>query len=401
MFTSSGMISSAFTAVKPYLVDAYGLTQSQAGLLTTVRTIANIVSMLPAVAVFNKLSLRWGCTIGMLSSAIGFIFLAIGNSFIYAALGMVFMGICRTFAGMIGISMLINAWFHKYRSTLFGLTSCCSGFASLILAPILSNIIEGHDFSYCCWVVAIILGVFTLMAALGLRDNPARMNMSPLGEGEYVVEKKKTKREFTRNYVVGRKEQCIMLGVALLSSMCLTHGEINGLNLVAAGWENSQTAQAISFYGLTLIVGKFLYGWIADHLPMRKASIIYYGCLAVAFFVLGSAGQSWFSIPVLYAAYAVYSMGGALGTNGLSSFALDMSPSEAAYGKTVRNYTLLYNLGGAALSWIAGIIADATGSYSATYMGLVVMAVVSALLVQWAYSSASKKYEAVHTSKEN
>lgn len=395
MFTSSGMISSAFSAVKPYLVEAYGMTQAQAGLLTTVRTIANVAAMIPAVALFKKLSLRWGCTIGMACAAIGFVFLAIGDSFAYAAAGMVFMGFCRTFAGMIGISMLINAWFLKYRATMFGLASCCSGFASLIMAPFLSRIIESNDFSYCCWVVVGILGAFTLLAALCLRDNPTKMNMQPLGVGEVIEERKK--KTFERNYIVGKKEQIIMLFVALLSCQCLTHGEINGLNLVTAGWEKSQTAKIISYYGLFLIVGKFLYGWIADHLPMRKASIIYYGCLGIAFFFLANAGSSWFNMTILLIALMIYSMGGALGTNGLSTFALDMSPSPEAYGATVRNYTLLYNIGGAVFSWIAGMMADATGSYSIVYYVLLLMSVASVLLVQVAYASAAKKYKEAHS----
>ena len=353
--------------------------------------------MLPAVFLFKKLSLRWGCTIGMLSAALAYVFIAIGHSYTYAALAQIFMGICRTMAGMIGISMLINAWFLKWRATMFGLASCCSGFASLIMAPFLAKLFEEHGFSYGSWVTAGILFAFTLLAALALRDNPTKMNMQPVGVGEVIQERKK--KTFERNYLVGKKEIILMLGVALLSSMCLTHGEINSLNLVTAGWEKSQTAKVISYYGLFLIIGKFLYGWIADHLPMRKACLIYYGCLAIAFYLLGSAGKSWFNMTVLLVALMIYSMGGALGTNGLSTFALDMSPSEEAYGSTVRNYSLLYNLGAAGLTPIAGALADKTGGYSIAYFMLAAMAIASIVLVQLAYGSASKKFKEAHADK--
>ena len=396
IFTTIGIIMTSFSAVKPYLAEAYNLTQGQNGLLTTIRTYANMISLLAVAGVYKKISVRWGATLGMAFSIVGYAILGIGSTYTHAVIAMILFGFSRSFAGMIGVSMLVKVWFNKYRSTMFGFCSCVSGFTTFVMPPILSRTIEGSGWQSACFLVSGILVVLTLLVALLVRDDPSVKGLEPLGGADFVEAKKASKKVVHHNYQADRTTHIIMLAVACLSAMCYAHGDFNTLNLTTAGWSKADAAQALSYYGLCLLAGKFIYGWIADHLPMRKASIIYYGCMSIAFIILANVRFPFFTIGVAVVTFAIYAMGGALCTNGLSSFALDMSPSPEKFGKTVQQYNFCYNFTSAIMCWIAGISADITGGYSLAYWGLLVCAIVGFVLVQYAYIRADKNWKAIH-----
>ncbi len=398
IFTTVGLIQTAYSSVRPYLGDAYGLTQAQNGFLTTVRTVANLISMFFTAIFYKKLTYRWGMTLGMLCAVCGYLTFGLGSSFIHGCIAMCFNGLARTFAGMIGVSALLNAWFSQYRATVIGLASCCSGFTAFIMPPILSRWFETGGFQSGCFNVSILLGVFTVLVALLVRDTPAKMGLTRLGEGADTEEKKtrKPKKVLHHNYIAGRKEHIIMLIVAALSSMCYAHGDFNTVNLTTAGWSNADAAMALSSYGLCLMIGKFLYGFIADHLPMRKASIIYYGAMSIAFVSFMCVRFTWWTMPVAMATFVIYTLGGALPTNGLSTFAIDMSPSPEKFGSTVQQYNIMYNVASAIFCWVAGITADITGYYTVAYLMCLVCAVVGFILVQVAYGSAARNYKRAH-----
>ncbi len=395
VFTTVGIIMTSFSAVYPYMNEAWGLTNSQSGSLTTIRTIVNMIGLFFTAAFYKKLTLRWGCTIGILFSVLGYVILATGSQYWQGALAMSLFGLSRAAAGMVGVSALINNWYNINKATMLGLCSATSGFTTFIMPPILSSAIEGHDFHYACWLVAGILTVIMVLVALLCRDTPDQMGLAKYGAGQ--TEEAKPKKQLERNYDFSKTGKIMMLVVAGITATCYAHGQFNTLNLTTAGWEKADAARALSYYGLCLMIGKFLYGVISDHLKQKWAATIFYGAMTIAFIILANVRFAWFTMPVAILTFGIYCIGGAAATNGLSTFALDVeNTNPEAYNRTVKNYNVAYNLISAIMVWIAGISADMTGGYSVAYWSMVILDIIAIILIHVSYNEAAKRYKEAH-----
>lgn len=137
-------------------------------------------------------------------------------------------------------------------------------------------------------------------------------------------------------------------------------------------------------------IGKLMFEWINDRVPMRKMTCIWFGLVAVSHIILANTGAAWFNSFWAQAANILYSLGGPICTLGPSLYGIELAIS----GDTkawIRNYLVVYNIGGLVFTQLAGIIADKTGNYSAIFYMLAVCGVVGAVFSQLAYSGAYKE----------
>ena len=63
IFISIGLVSNVFSIYLPYIVQQNGFTNTQTGLLTTMRTVAALLSMLGADGYYRRFGLRRGLTL--------------------------------------------------------------------------------------------------------------------------------------------------------------------------------------------------------------------------------------------------------------------------------------------------------------------------------------------------
>lgn len=93
------------------------------------------------------------------------------------------------------------------------------------------------------------------------------------------------------------------------------------------------------------------------------------------------------SYPLQILNFAIYGIGGVLGTTGISTYAIDMS-NRNTY-KTINSiYVPAYSIGGMIVSPFMGKIADATGGYGPGYAVLAVLCVVGYICTMVAYKIA-------------
>ena len=148
-------------------------------------------------------------------------------------------------------------------------------------------------------------------------------------------------------------------------------------------------ASALTFSGIILLVGKWIYGIINDAIGPYRTNMLFIGAL-----LLGMAGGCMLdadSIFMLYLSTALINFGLVLATVGISIWAADLS-SEATYVKTLRNYQVSYTIGGLAFSSIPGFLADLTGSYYPTRLLSFALSVIVLIGVLGAYRSIRAKH---------
>lgn len=381
MVCNSGFIVSAFPVFTPYIVELNGFTNVQVSLLTTLRNLSGVLAKLMVAAFYAKLDLRRGITLAGLMTAGGFLLYALGSGtplLYYTAA--VLTGFGNGLGAMIPASILIKAWFRS-RQTL-ALSICASGtaIASLFCPTLVTWSIEAWGLSASFAAVAAIIAVSIILVYLLVRSRPDELGLEVYDTGETSSRKAPVHGIRPTPFFTG----LMLLACFLVGGMTLAFPSYNTLYYREVGFSGSQIAMVLTFGGVTLLLGKWIYGFLNDLLGSYRCNGLF-----VCAIILGAVLSCMLShdrLAVLLLANALLTIGYALATVGISVWAANLS-DDASYVKTLRNYQLSYTLGGLAFSSLPGILADLTGSYYPTRLICVAMGTVILLSIQSTYRS--------------
>ncbi|MDO4288433.1 MAG: MFS transporter [Eubacterium sp.] len=388
VFFSVGVAVTAYSATSYYVIEEWGITNTENSLLLTVRTLAAVVAMYLTSIYYKKLSIRVGLALGLLMGTAGYVVFALGSSMMYGYVAMTLIGFSHGFAGMIAISIIIERWFVKNRGTVLGIVTTASGFTTMIFPQILVRLVESVSLQFTFWMVAAMFGALAVISFLVIKNSPEDIGMVRLGEGQET--QKSTKRSVTEKYAPNNFQLGLMLAACfLIGGMCYSQGQVRTLVFTSVGWSAESAATVLSVYGLTVILGKLIYGAVTDRVPMRKCTGVFFLFIAVSHALLGFAGASWFNMFWANAANVLYGIGGPVCTVGLALYGYEMCKDNDTT-KWVRNYTVVYNIGALVFNPIVGVMADASGNYSSAFFMFAATAVIGAICTQAAYAGARR-----------
>ena len=152
----------------------------------------------------------------------------------------------------------------------------------------------------------------------------------------------------------------------------------------------------MSWMGLVLIVSKVLYGAAADRYGGRRTAFWFGSVQAAALLLLCFSGPGGFI--VMAAGITLFSLGMPIGTVGLPVLAADFSTPES-YTATLKDYQLMYTVGGLVSSLIPGVLADLTGSYVPAFAVFACLAVLLLVLVLREYRKAGESSKTTTAAK--
>ena len=128
MFSALGLTSTAFSVFLPYLIKAAHLTNTEGGLIPTIRPIVSMIIVFFSDQIYRKFGMRYSLVLGCLSLACAYLFFSFASLPFYMIAAM-FAGVSYALGGMLTISLLIHAWFDSDRGMAIGFCSagcgCC------------------------------------------------------------------------------------------------------------------------------------------------------------------------------------------------------------------------------------------------------------------------------------
>lgn len=392
MFFTVGVVVTAYSATSMYVIADWGITNTQNSTLINVRTITGIISMALAATYYKKLSTRIGLFIGVALGAVAYVLFALADGMLLGVPAMFLAGVSHGLSGMYGLTIVVENWFVKKRGTVLGILTTASGFTTMIMPQLLVKIVEAYSLRVSFWIVAAMFAAVAAIVLFFLKEAPA----SGIRYGENEAVEESTRKRTVSEAYKPRMAHCIfmLLSCFMIGPICYTQGQVRTLAYTTVGFDAATAAGFLSTYGLFIIIGKLIFGWINDRVPMRKMTCIWFGLVAVSHIILANTGAAWFNSFWAQAANILYSLGGPICTVGLSLYGIELAKS----GDTkawIRNYLVVYNIGGLVFTQLAGIIADKTGNYSAVFYMLAVCGVVGAVFSQLAYSGAYKEAKKV------
>lgn len=388
VFFAVGAIVTAYSATSYYVMEEWGINNTQNGTMITVRTFTAVIAMYLCGIYYTKLPIRVGLPIGLALGAVGYVIFAVADSFAMGNIAMVILGLSHGLAGMYAVTLLVNRWFIKHKGLVLGVVTTGSGFTTVVFPPLLVKLVENFSLSFTFWVVAAIFAVLAVIAYFIAVNYPEDIGLTAMGAGE-EIEEVKSKRVVTDKFAPNKTHLILMLVTAfLIGPICYSQGQFRTLAFTSAGWDIAAAAATMSGYGWMIIIGKLIYGPVTDRWSFRKSTIPFFLILGSSHLLLAVAGASWFNSGFALLAHFLYGLGGPVCTIGLALYGIEMSP-EGQQEKWAAYYLVVYNAGALIFNQVCGIMADAAGgSYSGVFVMFAVFSVIAAITSQLAYSGA-------------
>lgn len=375
-----------YTVILPAMKDGLGLTYGQLGFLGT----GNLIGYLVFSLLGGFLASRYGTKIVVVLSltlmTATLLLTGLAGGFFGILTARILTGVGSAGAN-VPIMGLASAWFSPRRRGLAaGIMVAGSGFGVLVTGIFLPGVIqaygaEGWRWAWYC-LAAISLAI-TLICLWLLKDRPADKNLAPCGAEETSPQFSAVREpgaapaaaplDWGRVYKNPALWQLGLVYFAFGFSYIIYATFFSAHAIKAGNLTPAEAGRIWSLVGFVSLASGFIWGGVSDWIGRRAALCIVF-CLhtfsfavfafsttAVGFYVSALAfGISAWSIPSIVAAFS-----GDIAGIRLAPAALGM-------------VTVVFGIGQALAPYVAGKLADASGSFSYSFMLAALIALAGA-----------------------
>ena len=373
-FCTAGLGMTGFSVYQPYLISDGGLTNAQASMLTSIRSMFTFLTMFAAARILNKTDIRLGGALSAVGIAAAMILYGTASSFPVYAAGAAAAGICYGIGGMLAVSVMIHRWFDEHQGLAVGICSAGSGFSAVIGTPIITWMIETFSMRTAFFIEAAFVAALAVLIFLMLRNRPKGEERPP----QFVSKAAKGQKQEDMFWIGKLEIWFVMIGILLMGFSYAATSHISVL-YSNAGFSADQVSLIVSAMGAALFIGKCVYGQAADKLGSYRSGNIFFGMLVIGSGLCCLAGNG--SIVLAMASVILVSCGSVLLSVGLTLIA-DAVAKQQYYAVVVRRIQIIYMLGSMVFGVVPGIIADHAGNYIPAYVLITVFAAAAMLLIQ-------------------
>ena len=362
LFSVMGLGSNIYSVYQPYIIAENGFSNAQAGWIVTIRSLFIVVSMFTANRLCARLGLRRTAAGAMLLLALSrFLFGAAGSLPAYLAAGAL-TGLAYGWAGMIPLSLLVSRWFQDRSAFALGLASAGSGLATILAPGPLTWLLQTRGPASAFYAEGTLVLILALAVFLLVRDDPAQLGLRPYAQGGRTAERvplRPAPGGMTPLY------WGLFLAAVFLIGAPTSIGISNvGVLYTTEGFDPAAVAALVSCTGVALMVGKTLYGWLADRLGGWRSTLLLYGMSLLSYVLLCLAPNG--SRLCAFAAVLAFGLGLPVSNVSFSIWARDFLGDEG-FARGLKWSQTVYALGIVALGPLPGWLADVTGGYVASY----------------------------------
>lgn len=373
-FCTAGLGMTGFTVYQPYLISEGGLTNAQASLLTSVRSMFTFLTMFGVGRILNKTDIRLGGTLSVMGIGLALFLYGLADSFPVYVLAAAIAGACYGTGGMLAVSVMIHRWFEEHEALAVGICSAGSGFSAVVGTPVITWMIGKFSMKRTFYIEAVFVMAMAVLVFVMLRNRPRGEERPP-----QFVPKKQQGSTTVEMFRAEKKEQLyIMTGVLFMGFTYASSSHISVLYRTA-GYAAGQVSFLVALMGAALFIGKCAYGETADKIGSYLAGNLFFGMLIAGGALCCLADRKNF--PVAVVAVALLSGGSVLLSVGLTVIAGAVAKKEY-YAVVVRKLQIVYLFGSMVFGVVPGIIADHMESYVLAYLIMTGFAAAAAMLVQ-------------------
>lgn len=270
------------------------------------------------------------------------------------------LGVVLVFCGLNPAVILVSNWFNANRGTAIGLTLVGTSLGGVVFpqyALLMNEIVGWRDAMQ--WAVLFPLTMFIVVLLL-VSDIPGEKTAGSYGSKELSSQRKGAGMGY---FDAIRTRTFWALAVVAMVTFYSVLGVQAHLFLYLRdqGFQAATSTNAISLFFMCAVIGKFVFGLLADQIPYKK---VFAGNILIM--LTGSLCLALMNDFVLWAAIILFGLGwgGVYTTIQLS--VVNCFGLKAA-GKILGTITVLDCLGGGLGIWLTGVFYGSFGSYKLAF----------------------------------
>lgn len=386
--TTGVLCNTAGIFLTPVMKDM-GWTRTQASFYLTIFPLV-AAALQPIVGiVYKKYNPRYILTSMVLIFCIAYMLTSKATTVMHWNMFGVIYGVTAGFFMYIPTPWLINNWFRRNAGLCLGITGAALSLFAAFASPIGNDIIAAYG-----WRTArLIMGAFTAVIAVPLtfflvRKSPAEKGLLPYGDEEVGSSAGNAPENVGISLSKAVTSPALYLIVLLAGIFCMTASFFQQIPSYAATGSLGAAAgaKAVSIIMVGGICGKFILGWLNDHVGIQTTGIVACICGAIGILVTYLAGGN----------AQFFYLG--LGIFGLGYAALSIvSPLITRYSFGTKDYSQIYSwittaifLFSAAAPLLYARIYDTTKSFSFAFKLVIGMYILGAILVPIILNTSKK-----------
>lgn len=364
LMVSNGMVLTGITAFDEALLNEFGWSRGALkfrDLLTLLLTglAAPFIGIL-----IDRLGVRPLIIAG--SVLLGLMYFAYGHvqSLLHVYLIHVAFAVVLVACGLNVAVILVSQWFVRHRGTAIGIALVGTSLGGMVFPPVIVGLIADGGWREGFKLLAIVPVVTLLIGALLARP-PASFGLMALGADNPPPQGGGVPNPAT-DLAYGEALRTVTFWALAFTAMMTFYSMLAAsahlfLHMRDMGFEPATAGRALGvMFGMALI-GKFLFGLLADHLPQK---LVFLANIGVMF--AGSLFLATLKPDLVWIAISLFGLGwGGLYTllqlQAINSFGL------TAAGKILGTITVLDAIGGGLGIWLTGVMFDRFGSYQVAF----------------------------------
>jgi len=286
----------------------------------------------------------------------------LGPSIVTLYLGFFLMSMASMGTMHVTWTHLVNLWFERNRGLALALVLSGTGLAAMLIPSAVSAVISQWNWQAAFWLLAALPMILVLPLVLAWMKEPARAparKHSESASSAGAVITGASLREGLRN------PRFWLLNIALsMVVACVVTLVTNGVPLLRdKGLEAGDAARIFGSFGLSLILGRVVVGYLVDRLWAPGVAAVALGLPALGCLLLGISGANdtgWLVLGVMLVGI------GAGAEFDLAAFLVSRYFGMRDYGRLFGIHLGLITLASTLAPWLFGQLYRSTGSYQAT-----------------------------------
>jgi predicted MFS family arabinose efflux permease len=381
LMVSNGMVISGITAFDESLIAEFGWARGDLKLRDLITLVGTgLCAPLIGVAI-DRFGVRALLAAGSLMLAGGYLGYAHISALQHVYLIHLVFAVALVASGVNVTVIMVSAWFIRHRGTAVGLVLVGTSVGGVLFPPLITALIAEFGWRQTFQLVAL-APTLVLLVAILLARSPHQRGVLPLGAGSIASDARAhgDAADTTLAQALRSLSFWALALVAGLSFYCML-GVISSLrlHLMDLGADPAAASRGFAWMMLMALVGKFLFGFLADRINQRMVLVIN---LAVMF--IGASLLAGIDARLTFAATTLFGLGwGGLFTLvqllAINSFGLTHA------GKILGAITLIDASAGGLGAWLTNQLFAREHSYAPSYQLMVVLmgvALVAAFAVQ-------------------
>ena len=377
MFCTVGLTGAGFSAYQPYLLSERGLTNTQVAAVIMCRNLFGLFGMLSVTFLIRKFEVRAITAAGLVFCGVGFAAYGAARSMPVFFLGSILTGIALGIGGTITASVIIGRWFREHRGMAIGICMASTGLSTILASPLITLLVIHSSLERAFQAETIFILILAVIVAVFLRNRPDGKNTFPGG-----AKATESVKVYALHTAPTGLAGLLMIGIFLFGMPGISLYSNLSVLYSSTGFEPMEISMQLSLFGISLMVGKCIYGQVADRFGTWRCSWAFYGMTALGtiFCCMARNGNYMMSLAAAF----FIGLGLSVTTVSIPLYATRVA-LESEYAGVVSKYQMLSTLGALTFGMVPGVIADKCGDYVPAYAIMLVIVLVSMVVMQCSY----------------